>query len=552
MWWKRIIAEPYERKDPRAMQALQAVLSPLLLRRTKNMVDVDGRKIGDLAPASIQIVKVTLAPEERTFYDALYHKSKLRFQGFAASGRLLAQYAAILSLLLRLRQACLHPYLVLGSTGGAKSTASSVIAAAAASSAPTSLMEGGDEGDALEVVDDQEAGFTAAFLQELYDRLLSRAPAAAAAPRSSRSILVPDAAVRPSSAVDEHHHSFLVSQIQTLSATVAGGAECPVCLDTLSKATSCMLVCGHLTCIRCTCATVASTRSCPVCKAALPAGKDAYVTLDAPSRASPSSHTSSVHHSIQHLDRHALRSGDKSIPWVSSSKLSLLLEHLTAIRAHNATVRQREQTAARASGAPQRRAATTSSFFSSRAVADVVESDESKGEVAEDNEDVRPVHGMLLDGFTKVVVFSFFTFMLDLVERVLRESGMNFTRLDGTMSQTAREAALARFRDGGDTFVMLMSLKAGGLGLNLTEANVVYVADPWFNPAAEHQALSRVHRFGQTKQVYVKRLIAADTIEESMLEIQAKKEHLAAAALSGGSAASAKLTEDDLVRLFRR
>ena len=97
---------------------------------------------------------------------------------------------------------------------------------------------------------------------------------------------------------------------------------------------------------------------------------------------------------------------------------------------------------------------------------------------------------------------------------------------------------------------MLLSLKAGGIGLNLTAADHVFLVDPWWNPAVEDQAADRAHRIGQERPVMVYRLVAKDTVEERILDLQAHKRHLAAAALDEAGMAAA-LTKDDLAALFR-
>lgn len=122
--------------------------------------------------------------------------------------------------------------------------------------------------------------------------------------------------------------------------------------------------------------------------------------------------------------------------------------------------------------------------------------------------------------------------MLDMVEVPLRREGIRFARLDGSMNQDARDRSLRQFREDDATLVFLISLKAGGLGLNLTSASVVFLLDPWWNPAAEDQAIKRAHRLGQTRTVEVKRLIARDSVEATILALQNKKRALADDALS--------------------
>jgi SNF2 family DNA or RNA helicase len=127
----------------------------------------------------------------------------------------------------------------------------------------------------------------------------------------------------------------------------------------------------------------------------------------------------------------------------------------------------------------------------------------------------------------KSVVFSGWTSHLDLLEIALSNASIPFTRLDGKMSRTARSAALEAFRSDPNILVILVSITAGGLGLNLTTANKVYVMEPQYNPAAEAQAVDRVHRLGQTREVTTVRYIMEDSFEEKMLELQEKKKKLA-------------------------
>ena len=153
---------------------------------------------------------------------------------------------------------------------------------------------------------------------------------------------------------------------------------------------------------------------------------------------------------------------------------------------------------------------------------------------------------MLAEG-RRVLVFSQFTSMLALISAALDEAGITYTTLTGETDD--RAAPVRRFQSG-EVPVFLISLKAGGVGLNLTAADTVILYDPWWNPAAEAQAIDRAHRIGQDKPVFAYRLIALGTVEEKMLELQARKRSLADALLSGSAAASAEITEGDLEALF--
>jgi superfamily II DNA or RNA helicase len=147
----------------------------------------------------------------------------------------------------------------------------------------------------------------------------------------------------------------------------------------------------------------------------------------------------------------------------------------------------------------------------------------------------------------KALVFSQWTSLLDLVEPQLEKAAIRFTRLDG--STPDRGAVVKEFQSDDGVGVMLLSLKAGGTGLNLTAADHVFMLDPWWNPAAEDQAADRAHRIGQDRPVLVHRLVAEDTVEERILALQEKKRALAAVA-TDGAAAAASITREDLLALL--
>ncbi|TPX50989.1 hypothetical protein SeMB42_g01602 [Synchytrium endobioticum] len=148
---------------------------------------------------------------------------------------------------------------------------------------------------------------------------------------------------------------------------------------------------------------------------------------------------------------------------------------------------------------------------------------------------------------TKTVVFSLFTSMLDLIEGILDEQGLGWCRIDGKVTQKKREEVLLQFKSQQSCSVMLASLRSMGVGVNLTCASQVVLVDPWWNRAAEDQAMDRVHRFGQTKNVEVRRLIVKGTVEEKILAIQARKSNIAGAVTSPEDM---RMTLEDLKTLF--
>jgi DNA repair protein RAD5 len=130
------------------------------------------------------------------------------------------------------------------------------------------------------------------------------------------------------------------------------------------------------------------------------------------------------------------------------------------------------------------------------------------------------------DSQMKSVVFSQFTSFLDLIEPALTRDDIKFLRFDGTMSQKARAAVLTEFTERPKGVVLLLSLRAGGVGLNLTQAKRVFMMDPWWSFAVEAQAIDRVHRMGQSDAVEVHRFVVRESVEMRMLKIQDRKKFM--------------------------
>jgi len=155
------------------------------------------------------------------------------------------------------------------------------------------------------------------------------------------------------------------------------------------------------------------------------------------------------------------------------------------------------------------------------------------------------------DSGAKGIVFSQFGSMLELVEFRMKRAGISCVVFRGGMSMQARDDALAAFNEDPTLKVILISLKAGGEGLNLQVANHVFLLDPWWNPACEMQAIQRAHRIGQTRPVKAVRFISADTIEEKIIKLQEKKQLVFDASIDGSTTSLGKLTEQDLRFLFQ-
>ncbi|KVI00959.1 hypothetical protein Ccrd_020771 [Cynara cardunculus var. scolymus] len=193
-----------------------------------------------------------------------------------------------------------------------------------------------------------------------------------------------------------------------------------------------------------------------------------------------------------------------------------------------------------------------------RAAVDVLQSIAKPQETTTNPEDgLKDVSGVFNMGTVivreKAIVFSQWTRMLDLLESCLKDSSIGYRRLDGTMSVVARDKAVKDFNSLPEVTVMIMSLKAASLGLNMVAACHVLLLDLWWNPTTEDQAIDRAHRIGQTRPVTVLRLTVRDTVEDRILALQQKKREMVSSAFGEDETGSrqTRLTVDDLKYLFQ-
>ena len=175
-------------------------------------------------------------------------------------------------------------------------------------------------------------------------------------------------------------------------------------------------------------------------------------------------------------------------------------------------------------------------------------------------EEKYPNHSIKLDelareieeniGDHKALIFSQFLGMLSLIKKKLEKDNIPFEYFDGSTSAVDREKAIQNFQNNDECRVFLISLKAGGVGLNLTAADYVYIVDPWWNPAVEQQAIDRTHRIGQTKNIFAYRMICVDTIEDKILELQERKRKLASELIADDASFVKALSKADVEYLF--
>ncbi|KAK8545016.1 hypothetical protein V6N13_066330 [Hibiscus sabdariffa] len=395
-WWNKLVQKPFEEGDERGLKLVQSILKPIMLRRTKCSTDRHGKPILVLPPADIQVIYCELTEAEKDFYEALFKRSKVKFDQFVEQGRVLHNYASILELLLRLRQCCDHPFLVMS------------------------------RGDTQEYTD----------LNKLAKRFL----------RGGQNTVEGEAKDLPSRA-------YVQEVVEELRKGEQG--ECPICLEAFEDAV--LTPCAHRLCRECLLASWRNANSglCPVCRKTVT--RQDLITA-------PTENRFQV---------------DVERNWVESTKVQALLQELENLR--------------------------------------------SSG--------------------SKSILFSQWTAFLDLLQIPLSRNNIPFLRLDGTLNQQQREKVIKQFSEDSKIMVLLMSLKAGGVGINLTAASNAFVLDPWWNPAVEEQAVMRIHRIGQTKRVAIKRFIVKGTVEERMEAVQARKQRMISGALTDEEVRTARLEE---------
>uniref|UniRef100_M4BU92 Uncharacterized protein n=1 Tax=Hyaloperonospora arabidopsidis (strain Emoy2) TaxID=559515 RepID=M4BU92_HYAAE len=414
-----IQAYGYVAEGKLAMQRLQNdVLQHILLRRTK-----EGRADDiSLPPKLVRIRKDCLDEREKDFYEAIYTQSQAQFNTYVSSGTLLNNYAHIFDLLIRLRQAVDHPYLVIYSKSNPALQLPNPV---------VSLVE-----------------------EKPFD--------------TSRS----------SSPDDERLCKICHECIEDGVIAKCGHEFCRECVKEYIES---LPSGGQATCPTCTKALTVDL-SMPVEDAGLDDTSTEIVNLSSSNRPTTSVKLSSFHrNSILH------RLSDINT-FQSSTKVEALMQELELMR-------------------------------------------------------VRDPSG-------KAIIFSQFVNMLDIIEYRLQLGKVNCVKLSGSMSMGARDRTIKAFRDDPSVTAFLISLKAGGVALNLTVASHIFLMDPWWNPAAESQAIDRTHRLGQFKPIQATRFIIAGTVEERILKLQEKKHLIFEGTVGANVSAICRLTEEDLRFLF--
>ncbi|KAK7918042.1 DNA repair protein RAD5 [Apiospora marii] len=406
-FWRTFITVPFESKDfMRALDVVQTVLEPLVMRRTKDMKTPDGKLLVPLPAKTIEIVDVELSETERSVYEHIFTRAKRTFSNNIENGTVMKAYTTIFAQILRLRQSCCHPLLVRNQDLVADE------------------VEAGAQADA-------EAGLSDDMdLQSLIEQFTANTD------------------------VEKNANTFGAHVLQQIRDEASN--ECPVCSEE-PMIDQTVTGCWHSACKKCLLDYIKhsmdrhQTPRCFNCREPLSL-RDLFEVVRHDDDPATASSTPKI--SLQRLGVNE-----------SSSKVVALIKHLRALRKDHPVM--------------------------------------------------------------KSVVFSQFTSFMSLIEPALARANMRFLRLDGTMAQKARAAVLDEFRSSNRFTILLISLRAGGVGLNLTQAKRVYMMDPWWSFAVEAQAIDRVHRMGQEDEVKVYRFIARDSVEERMLKIQDRKKFIA-------------------------
>lgn len=404
-FWKTFITVPFESKDfMRALDVVQTVLQPLVLRRTKDMKMPNGDALVALPKKTVEIVDIELSEKEREVYDHIFWRAKRTFAENVEKGTVMKSYTSIFAQILRLRQSCCHPTLVRNQT---------IVA---------------DELEAEELKNAKSGLEDDMDLQTLIQKFTADAEEGAD--------------------VSAKFGAHALAQIRDESEH-----ECPLCYEE-PMIEQVVTACWHSACKKCLLDYITHQQE----RGEIPKCFNCREDLD----------MENIFEVIK-TNEIDLATGKLKIMLQrissNSAKIEKLMEQLKALR--------------------------------------------------------REAPG------TKSVVFSQFTSFLSLISPALDKADMPFLRLDGTMSQKNRAAVLEEFKTSKKGIVLLLSLRAGGVGLNLTMAKRVWMMDPWWSFAVEAQAIDRVHRMGQDEEVKVYRFVVKNSVEERMLKVQDRKKFIA-------------------------
>jgi SNF2 family DNA or RNA helicase len=472
-----------------AMRKLRTLLCAIMLRRTKKSM-LDGKPLINLPEREVKDDEITLSEEDEEFYRGLESQAQGVISRFMESGTLGKKYMHALVMLLRLRQACCHPKLVTIS----------------------------DEGSRLE-----------APLETLLGLAMELSPE-------------------------------VVGRIKAGN----GEFECPICLDPTFNPVI-LLDCGHTTCSECFSTMKANAEvelPCPVCRGNVQ-----------PQRVTDYTSFKKVHEpeKVKEEDEEGSSDTDSDSDSESDSDGSLrdfiVDDEDESDEKPCKTERRIVEGGAETAREPRRKGKGKAKDKTSKTLSQLKKEGYRNQKarrryIRRLRKDYKPSSKItrtleLLNEIDanhpaeKVLIFSQFTTLLDLLEVAIEPTGRRFQRYDGSMSGKDRAAAVERFRRDPLSRLMLVSLKAGNAGLNLNFASQVIILDPFWNPYIEDQAIDRAHRIGQRFDVIVHRVVVPGTVEDRILSLQSEKRELINDALDEMESKNlARLGQRDLAFLF--
>ncbi|KAG8906658.1 hypothetical protein FRB99_006359 [Tulasnella sp. 403] len=573
--FKEHIGSKVPRDAQVATRKMAAIVSKHLLRRKKTD-QLDGRPILQLKEKYIEEELVNFTAEERIIYDAVEKREAQRISKFWKAGTLLKNYKFVLLMILRLRQVCCHPQLI-------AYAADEIAAPDADGVIGLPIIVDGDEEE-----EEDSAGDINVATKVMGFEMVQKLKAAAKERvrlKLAKEILSSD---------DQEDEEENIED------------ECPICFDFLTNAR--VTVCGHQFCKDCIEGVFqaqieyqnddggAPTRPCPACRRQISLGQIFKSILFEP----PESEMRSMKIQLESQKRKSekksglfmdlsLDDSDEDLPdagagdwWRSKEKPMKKDGGKKADKKGKAKVLEDEDEEeseevidlTEGDAVLVRKSGKQSKRHSSSEPETLDEGSEDEGE--SDEEDENPFEAKMLKTFSeielsakmlkmldllkqwhdespddKTIIYSQWTSCMDLLQAALEREDIRHLRYDGKMTREDRTSVIKRFKKQGGPSVLLVSLKCGGVGLNLVEANRVINFDPAWNFASESQAYDRVHRIGQQKEVYVKRLIVRDSIEERILKIQQGKKDLTDAALGEGTGGRIeRLNVREILRLF--
>jgi len=478
--WTQHIGALAKSGDPLGVSRLQLIMRHLCLRRTKQSVDKDGKPILSLPSNNQNVVPLAFDPAEHAFYNSHHLRYKHDFRKLEETDSVMKNYCSILQELLRLRQICVHMALVKDSEDGEGGDVTKTIEDHGISKPRAiqllALMRDAGGGQCAECGYEMLPAGTG-DKTEAADEVEEKKPV-----RKARKVAALKSATASANNSD--------AEADGVASVVPPGEI--VSVVTKCQHLFCQLCFRHKVCPEWPNEVKPEDRSlCPVCRAEL------ITALDAVSIGAKELEKGLDEVDHLHRDTKGAKAGKGTRLFEHSTKTKALLRDVFPFSQANPA---------------------SANYFPS-----MVLDGNANGDGAPRTIGFQPVVGEVV----KSVVFSQWTKLLDRLGDALDESGIRYGRLDGGMNRDQRTKAMDRFKADPACEILLVSLRAGGVGLNLTVARRVYLMEPFWNPAVENQAIDRIHRLGQTRDVQTVRFVIEKSIEENMLKIQKRKMDLA-------------------------